>query len=39
MRDDLRTVVDLVRAEHPDAILAVIGISMGGAVTMSFRVR
>jgi len=35
MREDLRTVVQLVRAEHPDATLAVVGISMGGAVTMS----
>ncbi|MEL7109420.1 MAG: alpha/beta fold hydrolase [Pseudomonadota bacterium] len=35
MREDLRTVVDLVRNDHPDAVLAVVGISMGGAVTMS----
>lgn len=35
MREDLRTVVSLVRAEHPDTTLAVVGISMGGAVAMS----
>lgn len=35
MREDLRTAIRLVRAEHPDATLAVVGISMGGAVTMT----
>jgi acylglycerol lipase len=35
MRDDLRTAVRLVRADHPDATLAVIGISMGGAMAMT----
>jgi len=35
MREDLRTAVRLVRAEHPDATLAVVGISMGGAMTMT----
>ncbi|MEO1553233.1 MAG: alpha/beta fold hydrolase [Pseudomonadota bacterium] len=35
MREDLRTVVRLVKAQHPDATLAVVGISMGGAVAMS----
>lgn len=35
MREDLRTAVALVRAEHPNTTLAVVGISMGGAVTMS----
>ncbi|MEM7766375.1 MAG: alpha/beta fold hydrolase [Pseudomonadota bacterium] len=35
MREDLRTAVSLARARHPDAILAVVGISMGGAVAMS----
>lgn len=35
MREDLRTAVRLVRAKHPDATLAVVGISMGGAVAMS----
>src|SRR3546814_20198922 len=32
MMEDLRTVAALVRREHPDAILAVVGESMGGAV-------
>lgn len=35
MREDLRTVINLVRARHPDTPLAVVGISMGGAVVMS----
>lgn len=35
MREDLRTAVKLVREKHPNAILSVVGISMGGAVTMS----
>ena len=35
MREDLRTAVRLVREKHPDATLAVVGISMGGAVAMS----
>lgn len=35
MREDLRTAVSLVRAEHPDVTLAVIGISMGGAMAMT----
>lgn len=35
MREDLRTAIRLVRAEHPDTTLAVVGISMGGAVTMT----
>jgi alpha-beta hydrolase superfamily lysophospholipase len=35
MREDLRTAVKLARTAHPDATLAVVGISMGGAVTMS----
>lgn len=35
MREDLRTAVALVKAEHPDATLAVVGISMGGAMTMT----
>ncbi len=35
MVEDLRTVVDLVRARHPGAIIAVAGESMGGAVTIS----
>ena len=35
MREDLRTVVGLVREQNPEAVLAVVGISMGGAVAMS----
>lgn len=35
MREDLRTVIRLVKDQHPDTTLAVVGISMGGAVTMS----
>lgn len=35
MREDLRTVVRLVREQHPQAVLTVVGISMGGATAMS----
>lgn len=35
LREDLRTAVRLVRAQHPETTLAVIGISMGGAMTMT----
>ena len=35
MREDLRTAVALVKEKHPDATLAVVGISMGGAMTMT----
>ncbi len=35
MRSDLRAAVQAARARHPDAVLAVVGISMGGAVVMS----
>ncbi len=35
MREDLRTAVKLVRERHPETVLAVVGISMGGAVTMT----
>lgn len=35
MREDLRTAVDVARAKHPDAIITVVGISMGGSVTMT----
>lgn len=35
MREDLRTMVRLVRTAHPEAVLTVVGISMGGAVAMS----
>lgn len=35
MREDLRTAVQLVREKYPDATLAVVGISMGGAMAMT----
>ena len=35
MTEDLRTVVALVRARHPGAVLAVVGESMGGSVAAS----
>lgn len=35
MREDLRTAVSIARARHPDAKIAVVGISMGGAVAMT----
>lgn len=35
MREDLRTAVEIARAEHPNASVSVVGISMGGAVAMS----
>ena len=35
MREDLRTAVNIVRERHPDAVLSVVGISMGGAVAMT----
>ncbi len=35
MREDFRTAVRLARVAHPDATLAVVGISMGGAMTMT----
>lgn len=35
LREDLRTAVRLARIRHPEATLAVVGISMGGAVAMS----
>ncbi len=35
MAEDLRTVVDLVRARHPDAVVAVAGESMGGSVAIA----
>lgn len=35
MREDLRTAVRVAREEHPDAVLTVVGISMGGAVAMT----
>ena len=35
LRRDLRTAVEVARSRHPDAVLAVVGISMGGAVAMT----
>lgn len=35
MREDLRTAIALVRQEYPDTVLAVVGISMGGAMAMT----
>ncbi len=35
MREDLRTAVDIARERHPDAIVTVVGISMGGSVSIS----
>lgn len=35
MREDLRTAVKIARARHPEARIAVVGISMGGAVAAS----
>ena len=35
MREDLRTAVKLARERHPEAVLSVVGISMGAAVTMT----
>jgi alpha-beta hydrolase superfamily lysophospholipase len=35
MTDDVRTLVALVRARHPKAILSVVGVSMGGSVAIA----
>ncbi|MFN3313879.1 MAG: alpha/beta fold hydrolase [Hyphomonas sp.] len=35
MREDLRTAVDAARARHPEAVITVVGISMGGSVAMT----
>jgi alpha-beta hydrolase superfamily lysophospholipase len=35
MRQDLRTAVDVARKRHPNAIITVVGISMGGSVAMT----
>ncbi len=35
LRQDLRTAVDIARRRHPDAVIAVVGHSMGGAVAMT----
>lgn len=35
MRADLRTAVDVARERHPDAVITVVGISMGASVAMT----
>ena len=35
LRQDLRTAIDVVQARHPETPIAVVGISMGGAVAMT----
>lgn len=35
MREDLRTAVDVARARHPEAVITVVGISMGGSVALT----
>ena len=35
LRKDLHTAVEIARKRHPDAVITVVGISMGGAVAMS----
>ncbi len=35
MREDLRTAVHVARQRHPKAVITVVGISMGGSVTMT----
>lgn len=35
MREDLRAAIEVARRRHPKAILTVVGISMGGAVSMT----
>ena len=35
LRQDLHTAVEVARREHPDAVITVVGISLGGAVAMS----
>lgn len=35
LREDLRTAISVARARHPEAVLSVVGISMGGAVAMT----
>lgn len=35
MRQDLRTAATVARARHPDARLTIVGVSMGGAVSMT----
>ena len=35
LREDLHTAISVARARHPDAVLSVVGISMGGAVAMT----
>ncbi len=35
LRQDLRTAVDVARQRHPDAVITVVGISMGASVAMT----
>ncbi|MEX1249576.1 MAG: alpha/beta fold hydrolase [Hyphomonas sp.] len=35
LRQDLRTAVDVARKRHPDAVITVVGISMGASVAMT----
>ncbi|MCA8902744.1 MAG: lysophospholipase [Hyphomonas sp.] len=35
MREDLRTAVNVARERHPNAVITVVGISMGGSVAIS----
>lgn len=35
LREDLRTAVDVARARHPEAIITVVGVSMGGSVALT----
>jgi alpha-beta hydrolase superfamily lysophospholipase len=35
MREDLRTAVTMARARHPDAVITVVAVSMGGAAAMT----
>ncbi len=35
LREDLRTAVDVARQRHPDAVITVVGISMGASVAMT----
>lgn len=35
LREDLRTAVDVARKRHPDAVITVVGISMGASVAMT----
>ena len=35
MRQDLRTAVDVARQRHPDAVITVVGVSMGASVALT----